>query len=177
MKHELGEWSLPNTNIHWRGQPLTLDSDERHHYICTTFTPERCTPPTPLPRLKPQLNLKPRRSGIKCFFKKGFFHIHKSDGLSLSKLMGGRSIYCLKKTKNNPGWLYHSTRLWLECTTGERKQNVKAVHEMAHNPYLATQKWTMEILMLHTVVEYKRYIRTTIWKKQNKQKKKENKRN
>lgn len=42
---------------------------------------------------------------------------------------------------------------------------------MAHNPYLATQKWTMEILMLHTVVEYKRYIRTTIWKKQNKQKK------
>lgn len=99
MKHELGEWSLPNTNIHWRGQPLTLDSDERHHYICTTFTPERCTPPTPLPRLKPQLNLKPRRSGIKCFFKKGFFHIHKSDGLSLSKLMGGRSIYCLKKNK------------------------------------------------------------------------------
>lgn len=99
MKHELGEWSLPNTNIHWRGQPLTLDSDERHHYICTTFTPERCTPPTPLPRLKPQLNLKPRRSGIKCFFKKGFFHIHKSDGLSLSKLMGGRSKYCLKKPK------------------------------------------------------------------------------
>lgn len=40
-----------------------------------------------------------------------------------------------------------------------RRENVKAVHKNANNSYLATQKHKMEILMLHTISEYKLHMR------------------
>lgn len=49
VKHKLGEWSLPNTKYALERATfcLTLNSDKRHHYVCTTFTPERCKPRPP----------------------------------------------------------------------------------------------------------------------------------
>lgn len=72
----------------WREAPLHL------HNIYT----REMHPSHPSPSIKTPVKFKAQKIRNKMFFKKGFFHIHKSDGLSLSKLMGGRSIYCLKKT-------------------------------------------------------------------------------
>lgn len=127
-------WVVPSQHQIRTGEgdcSLTLNSDERHHYICTTFTPERCNPPIPpssLPNKTQCRIFKPRRNRNKKEESRKFFHIHKSDGLSMSKLVGGKNSYCLKK-KKIPARLNKSTRLWLECTTGEKNKNVKAVHE------------------------------------------------
>lgn len=47
--NKLGEWSLPNINYALERATVVwpLNGDQRQHYICTTFTPERCKADTP----------------------------------------------------------------------------------------------------------------------------------
>lgn len=53
---------FPTPNMHWEGDfSLTLNSDKRHHYICTTFTPERCSDPPPSP-IKPNVKFQAQKN-------------------------------------------------------------------------------------------------------------------